>query len=41
MIRKLIGLLKPKYVYRSAVTGKFVSEAFAKANPGSTIRERV
>lgn len=31
---------KPKfyYVYRSAVTGRFVKAAFARANPRTTIR---
>jgi hypothetical protein len=41
MIRKLLSLLKPRYVYRSAVTGKFVSPAYAKAFPDLTYRERV
>ena len=29
------------YVYRSAVTGKFVSAAFARKHPKTTIRQRV
>lgn len=28
-----------RYVYRSAITGKFVSREFAEANPETTIRE--
>lgn len=27
--------------YRSAITGRYVSAAFAKRNPSSTVRERV
>ena len=30
-----------KYIYRSAVTGKFVSKAYAKRYPKRTVRERV
>lgn len=43
MIRKLIAALrrKPKYVYRSAITGKFVSEAYWRSFPDQTVRERV
>lgn len=41
MIRKLLNALKPKYVYRSAVTGKYVSHAFALLHPSETVRERV
>lgn len=29
------------YVYRSAITGRFVSKAYAKANPKTTIRQTV
>lgn len=33
---------KPKaYRYRSAITGRYVSQAFAKRNPSTTIREAV
>jgi hypothetical protein len=43
MIRKLLALVKrkPTYRYRSSVTGRMVSRAFAEANPTITIRERV
>jgi hypothetical protein len=45
MIRKLIGALKRKpkvkYRYRSSITGRMVSEAYAKAFPDVTVRERV
>ncbi len=30
-----------RYVYRSSVTGKVVSGAFAKANPDTTVRQKV
>ena len=33
--------MKRRYVYRSAVTGKFVSAAYAKKYPHLTIKERV
>lgn len=29
------------YVYRSAITGRFVSEKYAKANPETTVDERI
>lgn len=29
------------YVYRSAITGRFVDAAWAKRNPSTTIREKV
>jgi len=32
---------KPRYIYRSAITGRFVSKAYAEANPETTIRQRV
>ena len=28
------------YVYRSAVTGRYVAAAFAARNPATTVRER-
>jgi hypothetical protein len=30
-----------RYAYRSAITGEFVTEQFAKAHPASTIRQRI
>lgn len=30
-----------RYIYRDAKTGRIVSEAYALANPGTTIREKV
>lgn len=41
MIRRILALLKPRYVYRSSVTGLFVSKAFAEAHPNETTREQV
>jgi hypothetical protein len=32
---------KPRYIHRDAATGRFVSAAYAKANPQTTVRERV
>lgn len=32
---------KPKFRYRSAVTGRWVSTAYAKRHPKHTVRERV
>lgn len=32
---------KRRYVFRSSITGFFVSEAFAKRNPSTTVRQRV
>jgi hypothetical protein len=29
---------KPKIVYRDAITGRFVTRAFAEANPSTTVR---
>lgn len=40
MVEKLIHK-KYFYRYRSAVTGKMVSQKFAEANPDKTVRERV
>ena len=30
-----------RFRYRSAVTGRFVSEEFAKAHPNETVREKL
>lgn len=42
MIAKLIDRARrgPKYRYRSAVTGEFVSWLYAKLHPSTTVRER-
>lgn len=33
--------MKPRYIYRSAITGKFVSAAYAARYPHLTVRERL
>ena len=33
--------MKPQYRYRSAVTGRYVTGAYAKRYPHLTVRERV
>lgn len=33
--------MKPRYVYRSAISGHFVTAAYAKRYPKRTVRERV
>ena len=40
MIRNILKALDPRYVYRSAITGRFVSRLYAVAHPDETIRER-
>lgn len=34
-------MAKYKYVYRSAVTGKFVTEKYANRYPKKTIKQRI
>lgn len=34
-------LFRRRYLYRSAITGKFVSKEFAEANPSECVRERI
>lgn len=41
MLNALKRLFKPHYVYRSAITGLFVSKEYAEANPETTYKERV
>lgn len=41
MIRRIIGLISPRYAFRSSVTGKYVSKAYALLHPRETVRERV
>lgn len=41
MIRRIIGLLSPRYRFRSAESGLFVSKAYALIHPSTTVRERV
>lgn len=35
-----IDALKPWYVFRSAITGQFVSRWYALLNPAHTVKER-
>ena len=41
MIGHVIALISPKYRFRSAETGQFVSKAYALIHPKTTVRERV
>lgn len=43
MLKQLIERARrgPKYRFRSAVTGEFVSRLYAMLHPSTTIRERV
>ena len=41
MLKRIIGLVSPRYRFRSAVTGEFVSKAYALLHPRETVRERV
>ena len=38
IIDRIKSAFKRRYVYRSAVTGKFVSRAYAEAHPTTTYR---
>lgn len=41
MIRRVIGLISRRYAFRSSVTGKYVSKAYALLHPSTTQREFV
>jgi hypothetical protein len=41
MIQFLKRLIQRRYVYRDAVSGEYVSQAYAEAHPATTIRQRV
>lgn len=41
MIRNLLATLSPRYVFRDAGTGRFVSRWYAMLHPLTTIRQRV
>lgn len=41
MIHRIVGLISPRYRFRSAVTGLYVSKAYALLHPRETVRERV
>jgi hypothetical protein len=38
VISKIIELVRPEHIYKSAITGKIVSSAYAKDNPETTYR---
>ena len=38
---KRLDALRPRYVFRSAVTGQYVSRLFAFLHPRETVKERV
>lgn len=38
---RILDLLNPRYRFRSAETGLFVSKMFALLHPSTTVRERV
>lgn len=41
MIKRTIALLSSHWRFRSAVTGRYVSKAYALLHPMTTVRERV
>lgn len=41
MIDHYAALLNPRFVFRSSVTGQFVSRAYAALHPRTTVREKV
>ncbi len=41
MIAHYLRMLDPRYVYRDAGTGRFVTRLYALANPKTTVAERV
>lgn len=41
MLERTIALLSPRWAFRSAITGQFVSKAYALLHPFTTVRERV
>lgn len=41
MIGRIKALLSPHYVFRDAVTGRYVSKAYALLHPSTTVRERI
>lgn len=43
MIQKLVDRIRkgPRYRWRSAITGRYVSRVYALLNPATTVKERV
>jgi hypothetical protein len=40
-MKRIKALLSPRYRFRSAVTGAFVSKLYALAHPTTTVAERI
>lgn len=41
MLKRITALISPRWRFRSAVTGQYVSKAYALLHPATTVRERV
>lgn len=41
MLKRIGALLSPRWKFRSAATGRFVSKTYALLHPRTTVRERV
>jgi hypothetical protein len=41
MIKRMVGLVSPRYRFRSSITGQWVSKGYALLHPRTTQRERV
>lgn len=39
IFKRIVECFKPRYVWRDAETGAFVTKAYAKANPKTTVRD--
>lgn len=39
--KKILDGLKRRFIYRSSVTGRFVTKSFAEGNPDTTQKEEV
>lgn len=40
MLKRMKALLSPRYRFRDAVTGHYVTKAYALLHPRETVRER-
>lgn len=40
-MNRVFTLLSPRYRFRSAITGKWVSKAYALLHPSTTVAERI
>lgn len=41
MLKRVVALVSPKWQFRSAITGLYVSKTYALLHPRETVRERV